>query len=337
MGSKHVLIIAEAGVNHNGSLERALEMIDAAAQAGADIVKFQTFRADSIASAQAKKADYQNENAPESGDSQLEMLRELELDEAAHEKLMARCRERGIEFLSTAFDLGSVDLLERLGIKTWKVPSGEITNLPLLRRIGATGGRAIVSTGMCTLEEVENAVRVLESYGIPRGRITLLQCTTQYPAPMESANLRAMDSLRALGCAGVGLSDHTPGITASIAAAARGAEVIEKHFTLSRTLPGPDHIASLEPHELKALVDAVRDVEKALGSDVKTVSDAERPNIAVARKSIVAARNISRGELLDEANLTTKRPGTGISPMLWDSVVGTRAVRDFAKDEMIEI
>lgn len=333
----HILIIAEAGVNHNGSLDTALRLVDAAAEAGADVVKFQTFRADKLASTSARKADYQSLNAPSADDSQLTMLRKLQLDEAAHRALLARCAERGIRFLSTPFDPESIELLRRLGQTLWKVPSGEITNLPYLRRIGSLGGDVIMSTGMSTMDEVRAAVEALVSAGTPRERITLLHCTTQYPAPLDSVNLLAMRELATVGCRGVGYSDHTRGITVPVAAAALGASVIEKHFTLSRLMEGPDHKASLEPAELRAMVAAIREVETALGDGNKTVTEAERPNIAVARKSIVAARRIEAGETFTEENITVKRPGTGLSPMLWDDVIGRQSPKAYEPDECINI
>lgn len=337
MKMKHTIIIAEAGVNHNGSLEMAKRMVREAAAAGADYVKFQTFRADSLVAASARKAEYQRRNCGDGDDSQLGMLRALELSPDAFVELAEECRRVGIGFMSTPFDLQSIDDLAPLGMDYWKIPSGEITNLPYLRKIASKGGKGIISTGMATLAEAEAAVSALEAAGMPRRSVIVLHCTTQYPAPPDSVNLRAMDSLAALGCAGVGYSDHTEGITVPIAAAARGAVVLEKHFTLDRNLPGPDHKASLEPAALKAMVTAVRLVDRALGDGVKVVTDAERPNIAVARKSIVAARHIACGELLTEENLTCKRPGTGLSPMEWDSVVGTRATRDYLPDEPIMI
>lgn len=337
MKMKHTIIIAEAGVNHNGSLEMAKRMVREAAAAGADYVKFQTFRADSLVAASARKAEYQRRNCGDGDDSQLGMLRALELSPDAFVELAEECRRVGIGFMSTPFDLQSIDDLAPLGMDYWKIPSGEITNLPYLRKIASKGGKAIISTGMATLAEAEAAVSALEAAGMPRRSVIVLHCTTQYPAPPDSVNLRAMDALAALGCAGVGYSDHTEGITVPIAAAARGAVVLEKHFTLDRNLPGPDHKASLEPAALKAMVTAVRLVDRALGDGVKVVTDAERPNIAVARKSIVAATHIACGELLTEENLTCKRPGTGLSPMEWDSVVGTRATRDYLPDEPIMI
>ncbi|MCM1070851.1 MAG: N-acetylneuraminate synthase [[Clostridium] fimetarium] len=332
-----VIIIAEAGVNHCGSLERALAMVDAAAEAGVDYVKFQTFKAAKLVSANAPKAGYQEANDPSSGSTQLEMLRRLELSAADFATLAARCREKGIGFLSTPFDLDSIRDLAPLGMDYWKIPSGEITNLPYLRAIGSRGESVILSTGMSDLDEVEAALRALEEAGTPRSKVILLHCNTQYPTPMADVNLRAMEPLRTLGAASVGYSDHTLGTEVPVAAAALGASVIEKHFTLSRDLPGPDHKASLTPAELALMVSQIRNIELALGDGSKRVSDSERPNIAVARKSIVASRPIARGETLSSENLAVKRPGTGLSPMLWDSVTGTQAVKDFAPDEPITL
>lgn len=336
MTSAHTIIIAEAGVNHNGSLDRALEMIDSAARAGVDYVKFQTFRAETLVTATAPKAEYQKDNAPESK-SQLDMLRSLELTYSQFKTLAEHCRERGVGFMSTPFDVESVEMLADLGMDYWKIPSGEVTNLLLLRSIGAKRGHVILSTGMCSLEEVEAAVLALETAGTPRRDIILLHCTTQYPTPPEAVNLRAMDALRALGCKAVGYSDHTEGITIPIAAVALGAAVIEKHFTLDRRLPGPDHRASLEPDELAEMVRGIRTVEKALGSKDKHVTEVESPNIAVARKSIVASCHIEPGETFSADNLTVKRPGTGLSPMMWDTVIGQTARRAFAPDDLIEL
>lgn len=332
-----VIIIAEAGVNHCGSLERALAMVDAAAEAGVNYVKFQTFKASKLVSASAPKAGYQEANDPSSGSTQLEMLRRLELSAADFATLAARCREKGIGFLSTPFDLDSIRDLAPLGMDYWKIPSGEITNLPYLRVIGSRGESVILSTGMSDLEEVEAALRALEEAGTPRSKVILLHCNTQYPTPMADVNLRAMEALRTLGAASAGYSDHTLGTEVPVAAVALGASVIEKHFTLSRDLPGPDHKASLTPAELALMVSQIRNIELALGDGSKRVSDSERPNIAVARKSIVASRAIASGEILSDENLAVKRPGGGISPMLWDSVTGTRAVKDFAPDEQITL
>lgn len=333
---KRVIIIAEAGVNHNGRLDLARQMVYAAKEAGADYVKFQTAVPELVISTIAPKAEYQKETTG-AEESQLDMCRAIHLPLSDYEGLAALCREVGIGFMSTPFDLVSIDTLADLGMDYWKIPSGEITNLPYLRKIASKGGRVILSTGMCELDEVEAAVCVLEAGGIPRRDITLLHCNTQYPTPMRDVNLRAMSALERLGCGGVGYSDHTVGIEVPIAATALSATVIEKHFTLDKSMEGPDHKASLEPAELAAMVAAIRNVEEALGSAEKHVSPSERPNIEVARKSIVAARDIRRGELLTEENITVKRPGNGISPMMWDSVVGTRATRDFPYDSLITL
>ncbi len=330
------LIIAEAGVNHNASIERAREMVRAAAKAGADYVKFQTAVPELVISSIAPKAEYQKETTGNE-ESQLDMCRAIHLPLSAYAELASLCREEGIGFMSTPFDLVSIDSLVPLGMDYWKIPSGEITNLPYLRKIGSLGGKVILSTGMSELEEVEKAVDVLERNGTPRSDIWLLHCTTQYPTPMEDVNLRAMEELRTLGTAGVGYSDHTVGIEVPVAAVALGAVIIEKHFTLDKSLPGPDHRASLEPSELKAMVDAVRNIEKALGCGNKRVADSERANIEVARKSIVAACDIKKGDVFDEENITVKRPGGGINPMEWDNVIGKRASRDFPYDSLIEL
>lgn len=314
----------------------ARRMVDAAARAGADYIKFQTAVPELVISSIAPKAEYQKETTG-TGESQLDMCRKIHLPLSAYAGLAQLCKEKGIGFISTPFDLVSIDTLIPLGMDFWKIPSGEITNLPYLRKIGALGAKIILSTGMSVLEEVEAAVKVLESAGTPRADIILLHCTTQYPTEPEDVNLRAMDTLATLGCGGVGYSDHTSGITIPIAAVARGAQVIEKHFTLDRTLPGPDHKASLEPDEFTRMVAAIRSVEVALGSGLKMVAPSEAPNIEVARKSIVAARDIRRGEFLTAENITVKRPGNGISPMRWDEVIGTRAVKDFPYDTLIEL
>lgn len=329
------LIIAEAGVNHNGEQSMALALVDAAADAGADIVKFQTFSADRLVSKGAPKAGYQKRTT-EAGESQHEMLRRLELTRETHHSIIARCKTRGIEFLSSAFDLESVDLLAELGVARFKIPSGELTNVPYLRKVAGFGKPLILSTGMASMEEVEAALAVLESAGASRERITVLHCTSEYPAPLASVNLRAMGALRdRLGVA-VGYSDHTVGIEIAIAAVALGATVIEKHFTIDRTLPGPDHAASLEPRELGLMVATIRNVETALGSELKRPSEAESANARAVRKSLVAARPIKAGELFTEHNLTAKRPGGGLSPMEWDNVIGRSAGRDYQPDEQIE-
>lgn len=332
--SDKVIIIAEAGVNHNGDFDLACQMVAAAKKAGADYVKFQTAVPELVISEVAPKAEYQKETTG-AEESQLEMCRKIHLKLSDYAPLKRYCDEVGIGFMSTPFDLVSIDCLAEIGMDYWKIPSGEITNLPYLRKIAKKGGRVILSTGMSTLSEVETAVAVLEKEGIPRTDIILLHCTTQYPTPFEAVNLRAMDALRTLGCRSVGYSDHTQGIAVPVAAVALGASVIEKHFTLDRTLPGPDQKASLEPDELRRMVDEIREVELALGSGEKLVADVERPNIEVARKSIVAACHISKGEVFTEDNITVKRPGSGISPMMWDSVIGCPSPRDFEPDSLI--
>lgn len=332
-GRQRTYIIAEAGVNHNGSLNTALSLVEAAREAGADAVKFQTFKAESMVSAFAPKARYQEETTGGT-EGQLEMLRRLELDREAHYALMSRCAVLGIEFLSTAFDLDSLGLLESLGVSTHKVASGEITNLPLLEAIGATRKPVIISSGMCEIEEVIAALTVLRKAGA--GECVALHCNTEYPTPFEDVNLRAMCAMgEQLGCP-VGYSDHTVGITIPVAAVALGATVIEKHFTLDRRMPGPDHRASLEPDELSAMVRSIREVEAALGDGVKRPTSSEIGNRVIARKSIVAAKRICKGEKLTLENLGVKRPGTGLSPMLWHEILGTAALRDYERDEPIE-
>lgn len=335
--SKRTLIIAEAGVNHNGSLDLAKELVRVAADCGADFVKFQTFKADELVSEEAKMAEYQKANLNIQESSQLEMLRKLELSYDDFKELKEECQRAGIGFMSTPFDLQSVDFLSSLGQIFWKIPSGEITNLPLLRKIGSLNGKIILSTGMSSMQEVEDAVKIIEQAGTPRSHIFLLHCTTQYPAPYSSVNLRAMNTLESLGCGGVGYSDHTEGIGIPVAAVGMGAEIIEKHFTLDRSLPGPDHKASLEPAELKEMIRQIRSVEQALGDGEKKVSEAELPNIPVARKSIVAARAIKKGELFSEENLSTRRPGTGLSPMLLDTIIGTPSDRDYPPGAQITL
>lgn len=335
--NKKTIIIAEAGVNHCGSRERALEMVREAAKCGADYIKFQTFKADKLVCSSAPKADYQTDNDPTSGSTQLEMLRRLELTESDFAILADESKKAGIGFLSTPFDFESIDFLATLDMDFWKVPSGEITNLPYLRRIASYGLPVVMSTGMSTLSEVSEAVNALCQAGLTKQQITLLHCNTQYPTPPSDVNLKAMDTLRQLGCNGVGYSDHTLGTAVPLAAVARGACVIEKHFTLDRNLPGPDHKASITPSELKEMIDGIRTIELALGSGEKTVTQSELGNISVARRSIVAACDIKKGEMLTEENLSVKRPGNGLSPMKWDQVVGTTAVRNFKADELIEI
>lgn len=334
----HVLIIAEAGVNHNGSLEIAKKLVDAAADAGADIIKFQTFKADRLVSKDAKKAEYQKENIGDGDDSQYNMLKRLELSDDDHQELVDYCKERNIRFWSTAFDFDSIDFLHNLGLKLWKIPSGEITNYPFIKKIASFHEPVIMSTGMCDEQDIRNAVNVLLGNGLTKEQITILHCNTQYPTPFGDVNLKAMQTIKCDFGTVVGYSDHTKGIEVPIAAVALGAEVIEKHFTLDRNMPGPDHKASLEPKELKAMVSAIRNIEKALGDGVKKVSASERQNISVARKSIVASRDIAKGELLTEENLAVKRPGTGISPMRWEDIVNkARASKEFKQDEQITL
>jgi N,N'-diacetyllegionaminate synthase len=332
---EHILIIAEAGVNHNGDMQMAKCLIDEAAAAGADLVKFQTFNADRQVTQSAKKADYQIKTT-ESSESQHAMLKRLELTEAMHHELITYSASRHIGFFSTGFDIKSVDLLVRMGQEQFKIPSGEITNLPYLRHIGQFGKKIILSTGMATLGEIEAAIDVLENAGTPRSMLTVLHCTTEYPTPMAEVNLRAMQSLRAAFRVDVGYSDHTQGIEVAIAAVAMGASVIEKHFTLDRTLPGPDHQASLEPAELSAMVTAIRNIEAALGDGIKRLTASEARNKSFARKSLVASRKIKVGEVFTVQNLTTKRPGNGVSAMRWDEFLGKKAQRDFDADELIE-
>lgn len=329
-----VLIIAEAGVNYNGKLDLAYEMVDKAKEAGADIVKFQTGVPEKVMSRYAEKAEYQKKTTG-SGESQLDMVRKLMLKFEDFAPLKKYCEDKGIVFLSTPFDLSSIDFLNELGCEMWKIPSGEVTNLPYLMRVAKTGKKIIMSTGMCTLDEVGDAVNALKKHGAEE--ITLLHCTTEYPAPIKDVNLRAMLTLKETFNCQVGYSDHTPGIEIPIAAVAMGAKVIEKHFTLDRNMEGPDHKASLEPDELNAMVRAIRNVELAIGTGIKEPSGSEKKNMSIARKSIIALRDIKKGELFTEENITTKRPGSGISPMHWFDVLGTPAVRDFGEDELIEI
>lgn len=329
-----IFIIAEAGVNHNGSLKTAKRMVDVAANAGADAIKFQSFRAESLVSRFAPKAAYQKINMP-GGESQFEMIKKLELDLTAHKELIRYCRIKKISFLSSPFDLESIDLLARLGLKNFKIPSGEINNLPYLRKIGSLRGKIIISTGMSTLAEVRNALAILVKSGTKKKDIIVLHCNTEYPTPFKDVNLLAMRTLRNRLGVRVGYSDHTPGVEVPIAAVAVGACVIEKHFTLDKNMPGPDHRSSLTPDELKHMVDAVHTIETALGSGVKEVSPSEKGNRRIARKSIVAAVHIKKGELFTENNLTVKRPGTGISPMKWDTVIGRKAGKDWRAGDFI--
>ena len=330
----NVLIIAEAGVNHNGDIEIAKSLIDAAADAKADIVKFQTFSAERQVTNNAPKAQYQKESS-KSDESQFLMLKKLELSEAMHLELIKHCKTREIGFLSTGFDIQSVDFLNGLNQKMFKIPSGEITNLPYLRHIGKIGKTVLLSTGMSNLKEVEAALEVLEKSGTPRNKITVLQCTSSYPAPKNEANLTAMNTFMKELNVAVGFSDHTLGIDISLAAVALGATVIEKHFTLDKSLPGPDHKASLEPDELREMIVAIRNIQVSLGDGVKKVMPSEIPNIDVTRKSLVAKKQIKNGDVYTSENITTKRPGTGVSPMFWDQFLGKKASRNYDIDDLI--
>jgi len=329
-----VFVIAEAGVNHNGSIDLAMKLIDVASDAGADAVKFQTFKAESLVCQHAEKAEYQKKATGADG-SQFEMIRKLELDRNDHLALMRHCHAKNIMFLSTAFDHNSIDLLDDMGLEIFKVSSGDITNLPYLRYLGRLNKQVILSTGMADLGEIEDALDILMMAGTEKKNITVLHANTMYPTPMQDVNLNAMVTIGRAFDVAYGYSDHTLGIEVDIAAVALGASVIEKHFTLDSSMEGPDHRASLEPPELKAMVKAVRNTECALGSPVKKTSKSEAPNMVVARKSIVAARAISSGEILSQDNLVVKRPGTGLSPMCWDDVVGTHASRNYQEGELI--
>ena len=333
----HTIIIAEAGVNHNGSNELAKLLIDEAVESGVDYIKFQTFKSENLVTRTAKQADYQKKNIGDSDNSQYNMLKELELSEEQHFELIEYCNKKGIKFFSTAFDMDSIDFLTSLNLGLWKIPSGELTNYPYVKKIASFGEPVILSTGMSSTEEISDTVNLLVSCGLPKEKITILHCNTEYPTPMCDVNLLAMNSIKKRFQTEIGYSDHTVGIEVPIAAVALGAKVIEKHFTLDRNLPGPDHKASLEPSELKAMVSAIRNIEQALGSEEKKVSSSEMKNKAVARKSIVAAKAIKAGEMFSEENLTVKRPGIGISPMKWESVIGQVAIRDFEQDELIEL
>ena len=331
------LIIAEAGVNHNGSLENAKKLIDAAAAAGADYVKFQTFKAHKLVSSQAKKANYQKQNVNDGDDSQLAMIKKLELSEEMHLELFEYCIKKGIKFLSTGFDEDSIDLLEKLGIDLFKIPSGEITNKPYLQHIARKGKPVILSTGMADMKEIEDALAVFSAEGLPMDKITILHCNTEYPTPMEDVNLRAMLHIKETFGVQAGYSDHTLGIEVPIAAVALGATVIEKHFTLDRNMPGPDHKASLEPKELLAMVKAIRNTEKALsGSGLKEPSPSEMPNIPVARKSIHYAGNLGKGHIIAKTDLVMKRPGDGISPMEYEKCLGKKLIRNVTTDKMLK-
>ncbi|SCX02839.1 N-acetylneuraminate synthase [Lachnospiraceae bacterium YSD2013] len=333
MSRNSVLIIAEAGVNHNGDINIAKRLVDKAKECNADIVKFQTFNVDRLAAKSAKMAEYQEHNIGAS-ESQKSMLEKLALTQEEFVDLAQYCENKGIKFLSTPFDIESIKFLDKLQ-DIWKIPSGEITNYPYLVEIAKTRKRVILSTGMSTLDEIDEALAVLRKYGTEE--ITILHCTTNYPTPMTDVNLRAMETLCNRYKCDVGYSDHTNGIEIPVAAVALGAKVIEKHFTLDRNMEGPDHKASLEPNELAEMVRAIRNVEVAMGDGVKRPTESEKKNIEVARKSIVASKNIKAGELFSEDNITTKRPGTGVSPMRWLEVIGKKAKRDFNEDELIEI
>lgn len=335
---KKTIIIAEAGVNHNGSIENAYKLIDAAVEAGVDYVKFQTFKSENLVAKSAKKAEYQIQNTGNTEDSQYDMLKKLELSHEQHELLIAYCAKKNIQFFSTAFDLESLDYLKTIGLDLVKIPSGEITNLPYLRKAANLFNKVILSTGMSTMEDIAAAGHVFLSEGFAKEDITILHCNTEYPTPMQDVNLKAMLTIQKEFETEVGYSDHTLGIEVPIAAVALGASVIEKHFTLDKTMEGPDHAASLEPDELKAMVKAIRNIEQALSGDgIKKPSPSEIKNIEIARKSIVAAKDIKKGEIFSEENLTIKRPGTGISPMKWDAVVGAVATKDFVTEEIIEL
>ena len=330
-----VLIIAEAGVNHNGSMELARKLVDAAAEAGVDMVKFQTFKAEKLVTIDAAQAEYQQKNTGKS-ESQYATLKRLELSERDHEELIAYCQQKGIRFFSTAFDMESLDYMRSLNLGIWKIPSGEITNYPYLKKIASYGEPVILSSGMCSMDDIQAALDVLTSSGLSKDDISLLHCNTEYPTPWGDVNLNAMPAMGKYFGVKMGYSDHTKGIEVPIAATALGATIIEKHFTLDKTLPGPDHRASLEPDELAAMVKAIRHIEQALGSSQKAVTPSEQKNMQVARKSIVAAKDICRGDILLEDCLAVMRPGTGISPMRWNEVVGSVATRDYKKGECIE-
>ena len=327
-------IIAEAGVNHNGSVQTAKKLIDVAVEAGADAVKFQTFKTENLVSKNDEKANYQKETT-NANESQYEMIKKLELDLETHKELISYCNEKNIMFLSTPFDHESIVLLDMLGLEIFKIPSGEITNLPYLREIGKLSKKVILSTGMADIGEIEDALDILMQAGTVKEHITVLHANTMYPTPMEDVNLRAMVTIGNTFKVAYGYSDHTLGIEVPVAAVAMGASVIEKHFTLDKEMQGPDHKASLEPDELKAMVTSIRNIEKALGDGIKKPSKSERPNMEIVRKSIVASREIKKGEILTKENITVKRPGTGISPMHWDEIVGIVARRDYKADDLI--
>jgi N,N'-diacetyllegionaminate synthase len=329
-----VFIIAEAGVNHNGSVSLAKKLINVAVEAGADAIKFQTFKTENLVLKNTQKAEYQKQTT-DASESQFDMIKKLELDMETHIELIAYCKEKDIMFLSTPFDHDSINLLSDLGLQIFKIPSGEITNLPYLRHVGSLGKRVILSTGMSDLSEVRDALNILINTKTSKDNITVLHANTMYPTPMEDVNLNAMLTMQKEFGVSIGYSDHTLGIEVDIAAVAMGASVIEKHFTLDKFMKGPDHQASLEPQELRAMVDAIRNTEKALGSSIKEPSSSESININIARKSIVASQSIKKGEKLSSENITTKRPGTGISPMEWDEIIGTFAKKNYRMDDLI--
>lgn len=331
-----VIVIAEAGVNHNGDMNIAKKLVEAASLANADIVKFQTFKAGSVVTQNAPMADYQKLNV-DSSQNQLDMLSKLELSRDMHEEIIDQCRDYQIDFLSTAFDIESIDYLASLGASCFKIPSGEITNLPYLRHIGKFGKSLILSTGMSNLGEIEIALDILVRSGTSKEKITVLHCNTSYPTPMQDVNLMAMCTIRDAFDVKVGYSDHTLGVEASVAAVALGATIIEKHLTLNCQLPGPDHKASLEPHQFAAMVNAIRNIEVAIGSGIKRASASESQNMLIARKSLVASKCIQIGEVFSPDNVAVKRPGNGLSPMYWDLIMGRRASRNFAADELLEL
>ena len=331
----HTFIIAEAGVNHNGDLDLAKQLIDVAVESGANAVKFQTFKTENIVVKNAQKAEYQKENINDSDNNQFNMLKKLELDIRTHQELIKYCNTKNIMFLSTPFDLDSIDLLDNLGLDIFKIPSGEITNLPYLRKIGRLKKKVILSTGMADIGEIEDALDILINSGTPKENITILHANTMYPTPMKDVNLKAMVTIGNTFSCKFGYSDHTLGIEVDIAAVAMGASCIEKHFTLSCSMEGPDHKASLEPDALKLMVKSIRNIEQALGSGIKKPSLSETPNIKIARKSIVANKKISIGEVFTEHNLAIKRPSGGISPMRWDEIIGTKSLKNYTPDEII--
>ena len=331
---KKIFIIAEAGVNHNGSMENALKMIAIAADAGVDAVKFQLFKAENVVTKDAPKAEYQIENSGDN-ESQFEMLTKLELNGDSQRELFTYCNAKGVEFITSAFDLDGLDVVYKLGVSCFKIPSGEITNRPYMEKVGGYNKAVILSTGMCEMDEIQEAINVLIESGTEKEKITVLHCNTEYPTPFRDVNLKAMCTIGEEFGVKIGYSDHTEGVEVCTAAVALGAEVIEKHFTLDKSMEGPDHAASLNPKELRTLVKSVRNIEESLGDGIKRPSDSEKKNIPIARKSIVAKKIIARGEILSPKNITVKRPGTGINPMKWHEVIGSIAIKNFNKDEFI--